>query len=66
MPELWSVERLADASGFSGSHVRYLLRKDKIKGSKVGRAWLIEEDEAKRFLGERKEELKQKLEQMDV
>jgi DNA-binding transcriptional MerR regulator len=65
MPELWSVERLADVSGFSGSHIRYLLRKGKVEGSKVGRAWLITEAEAKRFLAERKRELEQKLEQVE-
>jgi hypothetical protein len=64
--ELWTVNRLSEVTGLSGGHISLLFRQGEIKGEKVGRSWVATDEEAKRWMAERKEELKQKLEQMDV
>jgi hypothetical protein len=63
---LWTVEKLADASGLSGAQVRWLLRQGTIEGDKLGRAWVVTDTEARRWLAERKAGLEQQAEKIDV
>ena len=50
---LWSVSQLSKASGVSGVYIRRLLRQGKIAGQMVGRSWVIQENEALRWLAGR-------------
>lgn len=50
----WNTDQLAEASGLDVSYIRRLLRDGDIKGSKVSRDWIIPNNEALRWLDERK------------
>ena len=42
--EVYSVEEASQRLGLETSHIRRLLGQGKIKGKKLGRDWLIEDD----------------------
>ncbi len=48
----WTTAQIAQATGLSQRHVGYLLRKGIIAGYKTGHDWIVQEDEAKRFIEE--------------
>jgi len=48
----WTTAQIAEATGLSQRHVWHLLRKETIRGQKVGHTWIVEDDEAKRFIAE--------------
>jgi excisionase family DNA binding protein len=50
---IWTTAELAKQANLTQRHVRRLVKAGIIQGSKVGRDWIIFEDEAKRFLEER-------------
>ena len=64
LPKLWTPAQLAEACGIGQQYIRKLLRgeqkKNRIRGWKVGRSWLIPEEEALRYLEARKQQKQQK------
>lgn len=55
MAELLLVTEAAENSGYSGPHIRLLVRTGKIKGKKQGGIWLVDRDDLKRYEEEMKE-----------
>jgi excisionase family DNA binding protein len=53
--QYWTTSELADAASVTQGWIRKLLRAGKVDGFKAGRDWLIEEEEALRYLHERGE-----------
>ena len=52
----WTVTELAKEAGVTDSRIRQLLIEDKyLHGRKAGGWWLISDNEAKRFLDDRKQ-----------
>jgi excisionase family DNA binding protein len=51
--KLYSTSELADAAGVSRERVRQLVASGEIHGYKVGKTWVIPEEEARRWLAER-------------
>ena len=52
----WTVTELAREAGVTDSRVRQLLIENKsLKGRKAGTLWIIPDDEAKKWLRERRE-----------
>jgi excisionase family DNA binding protein len=46
-PTEWiTTKQAASLMGYDYAHVRYLLRKGKIQGMKIGRDWLVEKESA--------------------
>ncbi len=50
----WSTKQLAEAAGVTDAYIRRLLIDGRLDGYKLGREWLIPEEEAQRFIAERK------------
>lgn len=48
----WTTQQLAEAANLTDRHVRFLIKHDQIKAERFGRAWMIEDEEAQRFLKE--------------
>ncbi len=54
---MWNTKKLAEAADVTDSFIRYELIAGKIKGEKIGRDWIISDEEARRWLSERGIEL---------
>lgn len=52
-PKVWSTQEIASAVGVDESNIRRALIDGRLAGFKVGRAWLVTDEEAKRFIAER-------------
>jgi hypothetical protein len=52
----YGTRELADLSGLTQERVRQLVAGGEIQGQKVSRDWVIERDEALRWLSERNQE----------
>lgn len=50
---LWSVEELAEAVSLTPRRVRQLCAAGEIKATKVGRDWVIGDEEARRVIAEK-------------
>lgn len=50
---MWTTPELAEAAGVDPSTIRRLLAKGALRGKKLGRDWLIEPEEARRYLQQR-------------
>lgn len=48
----WTSAQIAEATGLTQRHIGTLLNAGKIAGYKAGHDWIIQEDEAKRFVEE--------------
>lgn len=59
----WTTAQIAEATGLSQRHVWHLLRKGSIAGYKVGHDWIIQEEEALRFIKEYNENKEQPSQQ---
>ena len=51
---MWTTNRLAKAADVNPSSIRRLLAAGKLKGAKLGRDWIIPDDEAQRYLDARR------------
>lgn len=51
--EHWTSRELSKAAGVDPSRIRQLLLAGRLKGKKLGRDWLIPDEEAQRYLAER-------------
>lgn len=49
MAELVLVTEAAENSGYSGPHIRLLVRTNKVKGKKQGGIWLVDLVDLKRY-----------------
>jgi hypothetical protein len=49
----WTTKMLAERASVSTGFIRQELIAGKIKGEKIGRDWIISDEEAKRWLRER-------------
>lgn len=52
---VWTVSEIAQATGLTRTHIARLIRNGAIKGSRKRAGWFIEDEEADRFIQERKE-----------
>ena len=52
--KVWTTGTLAKAAGVDQSLIRHELRKGNLKGFKLGREWLIGDDEARRWFAARR------------
>ena len=52
MANLVLIAEAAEESSYTTQHISLLLRKGIIKGRKVGRIWLVDLDDLKRYEGE--------------
>jgi len=59
----WTTAQIAAATGLSQRHVGHLLRHKVITGYKTGHDWIVQEEEAQRFVKEYNEGKKQLEEQ---
>lgn len=50
---LWSVEEVADAVGLTPRRVRQMCASGEIQATKVGRDWVISDEEARRVIAEK-------------
>ena len=50
----WTTTELAKAAGISRPRVRQLLLRGQLEGYKLARDWRIPDEEARRYLAERK------------
>lgn len=48
----WTTAQIAEATGLTQRHIGTLLNAGKIIGYKAGHDWIIQEEEAKRFVEE--------------
>jgi excisionase family DNA binding protein len=48
----WTTANLADRIGVTDRHVRFLIKQGKITAQRFGKAWMIEDEEAERVIGE--------------
>lgn len=55
-PRLWTVQEVAAATRLTERRVRQLLQSGNLQGRKVGRDWLISDEEAVSFIEDRSEE----------
>jgi len=51
---VWTTNRLAKAADVNPSSIRRLLAAGKLQGAKLGRDWIIPDDEAQRYLDARR------------
>ena len=51
----WTTGQLAKAAGVTERYIRRIVREQKIKAERFGRAWMIADDEAQRYLQQRKD-----------
>ena len=51
---LWTTAQLAEATGLTVRHIGRLAKSGKIQAQNVGNRWLIDDEEAQRFIAERK------------
>ncbi|MBN1877754.1 MAG: hypothetical protein JXA33_26270 [Anaerolineae bacterium] len=51
---LWTPRKLGEQAGLSDRHIRRLIMSGVIKAQKLGNTWAIDDDEAQRFIKERK------------
>lgn len=49
MGQLVLVSQAAEESSYSVSHIRLLMRQDKVKGDKIGGIWMVDIDDLKRY-----------------
>lgn len=49
MPDLVLIAEAAEESRYTPQHISLLLREGRIKGRKVGRIWLVDLDDLKRY-----------------
>lgn len=52
--DFWTAAELAEACGVGSSRIRQLLLSGQIAGIKVAGVWLIDNDEARRWLEQKK------------
>ncbi len=50
----WTVTEIAKATGLTRRHIGRLIKNGTIKGERKEFGWLVEDEEAKRFVQERK------------
>ena len=58
--KVWTTGTLAREAGVDQSLIRHALRDGKLMGFKLGREWLISDDEARRWLATRRKRKKKK------
>jgi hypothetical protein len=51
---IWTVTEIAQATGLTQRHVARLISKGVIKGERKAAGWFVEDEEAQRFIQERK------------
>jgi hypothetical protein len=49
MPNFVLIAQAVEESGYTARHISLLLRQGTIKGKKVGRIWLVDLDDLKRY-----------------
>jgi len=54
---VWTASRLSQEAGLTRQHITRLLRTGKIKGEKLTSGWIINDEDAKKFLDEKKKQL---------
>ena len=47
---MWTTNSLAEAAGCDSSNIRLMLLQGKLKGEKLGRDWIIPQEEGERYL----------------
>jgi excisionase family DNA binding protein len=52
---VWTVSEIAQATGLTRTHVARLIKKGAIKGERKQAGWLVDDEEANRFIQDRKE-----------
>ena len=52
MPDLVLIAEAVKQSSYTARHISLLLRQGLVKGKKVGRIWLVDLDDLKRYEGE--------------
>lgn len=52
---VWTVGEIAEATGLTQGHISRLVKTGVIKGELKAMGWLIDDEEAMRFIQERKE-----------
>ncbi|RIK26328.1 MAG: hypothetical protein DCC55_40045 [Chloroflexi bacterium] len=55
MPNLVLIAEAVEQSSYTARHISLLLRQGRIKGKKVGRIWLVDLDDLKRYEDEMNE-----------
>ncbi len=51
---VWTVSEIADATGLTHRHIARLIKNGTIKGEYKSVGWLVDDEEAARFIQERK------------
>jgi hypothetical protein len=51
---VWTTTKLAKAASVDPSAIRHLLLSGSLQGEKLGRDWLITDEEAQRYLAQRR------------
>jgi hypothetical protein len=59
---VWTVTNLAEATGLTRRHINRLIRSGDIKGEKLTSGWIVSDEEAQRFIQERKAAKEEKAE----
>jgi len=54
-PRLWSVDELAEAVGLTPRRIRQMCAAGEVQAIKVGRDWIISDEEARRVIEEKTE-----------
>ena len=49
----WTTDKLAEKSGYTRRHINRLLNAGAIVGEKIGRDWVIMDEDAERWLEEK-------------
>lgn len=52
---LWTTAKLAEATKLTPRHVARLVKSGAIKGQKAGHDWIVSDEDAQKFIDERKQ-----------
>lgn len=55
---VWTVTNLADKTGLTKRHINRLILDGKIKAERLTSGWIVNDEEAEKFIKEREEERK--------
>lgn len=59
-PRLWSVDELAEAVSLTPRRIRQMCAAGEVQAIKVGRDWVISDEEARRVIEEKTQEVVKK------
>lgn len=59
-PRLWSVEELAEAVSLTPRRIRQMCAAGEVQAQKVGRDWVVEDEEARRVIAEKMQNIAEK------